>query len=482
MTRDTPKFLPCSNAHRSARAGRAPRQEFPREPLVPWDLRWPHGARRCDPPAADVLTSPTTRAATLKHAAKQQRVAAARFPINNSERSVRRFAYAVGDGRGEPPRPPMKGKPGVTVREVAERAGVHPGTVSRVLNPQTRHRISDATARRVEQAVEALGYQVNSMARALRTRRSCTVGVVIPDLTNPTFPPVIRGVEDYLHPRGYTALLTNTDSDPEREIRGLEALAARQVDGFIVAATNAALQVVKRMIERDVPVVLINRSIAGVQGFAVTPDDRRGAACAVDHLFALGHRAIAHLGGPRGLSPGQERYLGYEDSMRDHGIDDAERLAAFADTFNAGAGVAPTAELLEREPAFTAVFAANDLLALDCIDTLQSAGLACPRDVSVIGFNDMPFADAFTPPLTTIRFSHYEIGRRAAEMLLSQIRGDGSAPRTLVLPTELVERASTAALSGGHLAAGDRESDRLRSRSRPELPGRIADVDAHGDG
>lgn len=336
-------------------------------------------------------------------------------------------------------------KPPVTVRDVAREARVHPGTVSRVLNPERRHLISEETAARVEQAARDLGYGVNHIARGLRTRQSSTVGVLIPDLTNPLFPPMVRGIEDELHPAGYTALLTNTDSDPERELRGIETLTARQVDGFIIAPTETNVERVKEMIEEGIPVVLVNRSVPRVSGFAVTPDDRRGATIAVEHLLSLGHRAIAHIGGPQSLSPGQERYRAYLDTMREQGLEqEAQQLTAFAKSFTGGAGAQPTRELLERSRQFTAVFAANDLLALDCIDVLRDAGLACPRDVSVIGFNDMPFVDRFDPPLSTIHFSHYEMGRRAAELLLGQLSGDTSAPRTLVLATELVERGSTA--------------------------------------
>ena len=131
--------------------------------------------------------------------------------------------------------------------------------------------------------------------------------------------------------------------------------------------------------------------------------------------------------------------------MREHGLETPPELTTFAEGFRHGAGIGPTRELLERGVEFTAVFAANDLLALDCIDTLKAAGLQCPRDVSVVGFNDMPYADRFTPPLTTVRFSHYDVGRQAADLLLSQIEGDHSEPRTLILSTELVERGSTAA-------------------------------------
>jgi LacI family transcriptional regulator len=350
-------------------------------------------------------------------------------------------------------------KPPVTVRDVAREAGVHPGTVSRVLNPDRRHLISEETASRVERVARDLGYGVNHIARGLRTRQSSTVGVLIPDLTNPLFPPMVRGIEDELDPAGYTALLTNTDSDPQRELKGIETLTARQVDGFIIAPTETNVERVKEMIEEEIPVVLVNRTVPRVSGFAVTPDDRRGATIAVEHLISLGHRAIAHVGGPQGLSPGQERYRAFLDAMREHGLEqEATRLAVFAESFTGGAGVQPARELLERGDPFTAVFAANDLLALDCIDVLRERGRSCPRDVSVIGFNDMPFVDRFDPPLSTIRFSHYEMGRRAAELLLGQLEGDTSAPRTLVLATELVQRGSTAA----------------PPRQRPQRPARAA--------
>jgi LacI family transcriptional regulator len=336
-----------------------------------------------------------------------------------------------------------KPRPGVTVKDVAREAQVHPGTVSRALNPDQRHLISEETVRRVEATARRLGYQKSPIGRGLRTGESFTIGVVIPDLTNPLFPPLVRGIEDYLHPLGYTALLTNTDSEPEREISDLAALTARQVDGFIIAQTSSNIRLVEKMITDGTPVVLINRSVERVPVFAVTPDDRHGAAIAVDHLVELGHRRIAHLAGPPSLSPGHDRHRAFLETMQGHGLETPKELVAFAESFTGGAGVAPTEALLAAGMPFTAVFAANDLLALDCIDVLRAHGLACPDDVSVVGFNDMPYADRFTPPLTTIRFSHYEEGRAAAELLLSQIKGDGPKPRTLVLATELIVRGSS---------------------------------------
>ena len=331
----------------------------------------------------------------------------------------------------------------MTVREVADRAGVHAGTVSRALSPERRHLISEETARRIEQAAEELGYRANRLASGLRTNRSYSVGVLIPDLTNPFFPPMARGIEDHLLPRGYTALLTSTESDPAREERSLAALAARQVDGFVFAPSAAGGRLVEQLLASATPLVLVNRGSPGGAAFSVTPDDRRGAMLAIEHLVALGHRRIAHLGGPQELSPAADRHRGHMEALALAGLDADPDLVAFAETFAEGAGVAPTQALLARGDTFTAVFAANDLLAVDCIDTLRAAGLDCPRDVSVVGFNDMPFAERIQPTLTTIRHSPYEIGRHAAELLLEQIADPAATPRTIVLATQLIARDST---------------------------------------
>jgi LacI family transcriptional regulator len=340
--------------------------------------------------------------------------------------------------------------PRVTVREVAQRAGVHAGTVSRALNPSRRHLLSVETVERVERAALELGYSANRLASGLRSARSFSVGVLIPDLTNPFFPPMVRGIEDRLLPHGYTALLANTESELERERRSVAALAARQVDGLIFAPSPPAGALVRELVADGTPLVLVNRRVEAVAAFAVTPDDRRGAALAVAHLVARGHRRIAHLGGPQALSPALDRREGLLAALAASGIALDPRLEAFADSFTEGAGVAPTRALLASGVPFTAVVAANDLLAVDCIDTLRAAGLECPRDVSVVGFNDMPFAERIRPPLTTVRNSPYEIGRQAAGLLLEQIEEPGVAPRTVVLSPTLVERGSTADAPRSH--------------------------------
>jgi LacI family transcriptional regulator len=329
----------------------------------------------------------------------------------------------------------------VTLSDVARAAGVHPGTASRALNPATRDRVSPATARRVLAAATRLGYQPNSLARGLRTRRSYTVGIMIPDLTNPLFPPIVRGVDEVLGPAGYSSLVTNTDNDEDREDLLFTTLRARQADGFIVATAHRAHQLLDRMADENVPMVLVNRTTDDRRIPAVIPDESAGIRAAVAHLTALGHRRIAHLAGPQGLSTGHGRYRAFVEAVAQPGLEGGP--VAFADAFTEAAGRIAARELLAVRPRPTAVVAGNDLLAIGLLDTLEAAGLRCPADISVVGFNDIPMLSRMTPPLTTVRIPQREIGSEAARLLLDLMAEPGPA-KLMLLPTRLIERASTA--------------------------------------
>lgn len=332
----------------------------------------------------------------------------------------------------------------VTLRDVAQRAGVHPGTVSRALNEETRGLVNDETAERVLKAAQELGYRPNPIARGLKTNRSYTIGVLIPDLTNPLFPPIVRGIEDGLEEAGYTPLVANTDNDPERERVALQAMRARQVDGIVTATARSDHDVLDQLAASHLPIVLVNRSVEGAELPAVTVDDRLGIRLAVDHLADLGHRRIAHLAGSQRLSTGRRRYEGFVAAMGERGLEAAEELTRFSDAFTEAEGARVCRELLDAGPEVTAIIAGNDLMALGCYDVLAERGLECPRDVSVVGFNDMPFADRFQPPLTTVRIPHYEIGASAAAMLLRRLQAPDEPAEQLLLEPELVVRSSTA--------------------------------------
>ena len=332
----------------------------------------------------------------------------------------------------------------VTLRDVARAARVHPGTVSRALNAQTRALVNEETAERVIRAAEALGYRPNPIARGLKTNRSFTVGVLVPDLTNPLFPPIVRGIDDRLGAAGYTSLIANTDNDAERERNDLEAMRARQVDGFITATARLDRDFIAETDGVAEPIVLVNRRLEDSSLPAVTVDDREGVRLAVEHVAALGHRRIAHLGGPQALSTGHQRYLGFVEAMAGAGLEVDERAIRFSNAFTEPEGARVCRELLDAAPDVTAIVAGNDLLALGCYDVLAERGLRCPDDLSVVGFNDMPFADRFDPPLTTVRIPHREIGTAAADLLLERLADGAGAPRQVLLAATFVARRSTA--------------------------------------
>jgi LacI family transcriptional regulator len=336
-----------------------------------------------------------------------------------------------------------RGRTSITIRDVARVAKVHPGTVSRALNAETRALVNPQTADRVLRAAEKLGYRPNPIARGLKTNRSYTIGVLIPDITNPLFPPILRGIEDRLDDAGYTSLIVNTDNSVERERSHLEAMRARQVEGFISATARLDREVLADAAGGGAPVVLINRSLDDGSVPAVTVDDRQGIRLAVQHIVELGHDQVGHIAGPQNTSTGLRRYLGFREAMRAAGLDTPKRHIRFSGWFTEEQGARMCAELLDAAPELTAIVAANDLLAIGCYDTLEERGLRCPDDLSIVGFNDMPFVDHLRPPLTSVRVPQREIGTVAADMLLQRL-ADGSQPaREILLEPTLVIRGST---------------------------------------
>jgi LacI family transcriptional regulator len=332
----------------------------------------------------------------------------------------------------------------ITLRDVARVAGVHPGTVSRALNPETRGLVNERTAQRVLEAAKELGYRPNPIARGLRTNRSHTIGVLVPDLMNPLFAAVVRGIEDGLRDGGYTPLIANTDNDAERERVAFEAMRARQVEGFIAATARRDHWLLADEVVSGAKVVLVNRRVDSDALPAVTGDDHQGVRLAVEHLAGLGHRLIAHLAGSQTLYTGWSRHQGFVDAMHARGLKPDPELIVYSEAFTEPEGARCCGELLDRPRDFTAIVAGNDLLALGCYDALDERGLRCPDDISVVGYNDMPFVDRFRPPLTTVRVPHYELGATAAGLMLEQLQEVDAPPRQLLLAPELVIRGSTA--------------------------------------
>jgi LacI family transcriptional regulator len=334
----------------------------------------------------------------------------------------------------------------ITIADVAREAGVHASTVSRALNAATRGMVTDAVAARVSEAASRLGWRPSAIAAGLRTRRSRTIGILVPDLVNPIFPPILRAAEGRLAAQGYATLLANTDNDPAREELLISRMAEHLVDGLMLASAAEGSRAIELCARLRIPAVLINRRLPGrgaPPASAVTNDDRLGIGQAVAHLLALGHRRIAHLAGPAGVSTAIDRRAGFRAALKAAGLDPAEAPVVAAAAYTTAAGRSAMAKLLEG-PRFTAVVAANDMLCLGVYDALAAAGLRPGRDVSVTGFNDMPFVDRIHPALTTVRIQHAEMGDQAASLLLEEIAEPGMARRDIRLVPELVVRASSA--------------------------------------
>ena len=357
------------------------------------------------------------------------------------------FAYPVGMPSG-PSRQVVamekQTSKGITLKVVAEAAGVHFSTASRALDAARRHLIADDVVLRVQAEARKLGYRRDAIAASLRTRRSRLVGVLVPDIANPVFSPIISGITERLSAEGYSTIVADVGADGRRQSSLVDELIARRVDGLILATVRRDDPVLSHCLGLGIPVVLVNRADDADRVPAVVSDDQLGMMLAVDHLVGLGHKRIGHLAGPSDLSTGFLRRHGFKRAMRRHSLTVAKNAIATAEMYGRDAGEEATRQLLSITPPLTAIVAANDLLALGVIRALRAAGLSCPADVSVIGHNDMPLVDMIDPPLTTVRIGPKEMGSDAAELLVSELAGiTGTVRRTIVRP-ELIVRGSAA--------------------------------------
>ena len=333
------------------------------------------------------------------------------------------------------------------LKDVAEAAGVHISTASRALNERTATLLNPQTLERVRETADGLGYRVNGMARALKTRRSLSIGMVIPDITNPFFPPAVRGAEDVLDRAGYSLLLSSTDNDLGKARRQVTAMLESRVGGLLLAMALRDDPLVSELRAGGTPLVLVNRTIDRGGVSAVVPDDYNGAIEAVEHLHSLGHRRLAFVGGPLDTSNGARRRASFDETVHRLGLTDVVALTTPA--FDEQAGYAAAQTLITKHPGITGVVAGNDLLATGIIAAAAERGRNCPADISVVGFNDMLLAGRLQPPLTTIRIPQYDVGARAAELLLAQVDDPDRHPETVLISGELIVRGSTAPPAAG---------------------------------
>lgn len=334
----------------------------------------------------------------------------------------------------------------VTLKDVADEAGVHTSTASRALNPETRAIVNRETVDRVLAAAKRLGYRPHPLARGLRTNQTMSVGMVIPDIENPLFGPIVAGAESILGARGYSLLIANSDGTDEHTWMVLQALLERRVDGMILATASRSDSAIEALDEEGVSVVLVNRLSEGVSVPAIVGDDHAGIGLAVEHLAKLGHRRIGHLAGPAHLSTGIGRRQAFVAWMRTVGLDTQDEDVEEADWYQVQPGFEATARLLQRAPDLTALVAANDLIALGAYRAIHETGREVGVDVSVTGYNDIPLLDLMQPPLTSVRVPYRQMGVEAARALLSLMTEDEAVDRpvSIRLTPTLSVRASTA--------------------------------------
>jgi LacI family transcriptional regulator len=327
----------------------------------------------------------------------------------------------------------------VTIKEVAQAAGLSPTTVSRYLNRDIV--LPTASAARIDEAVRLLDYRPNRLARNLSLGKSHIIGLIIPEISNPFFANLASAVEDVAFAAGYGVLVCNTHNDVEREFSYLRLLSSRQLDGIVFLTCQADNPELLSILSQNHPVVLVDEDIEGVLAPRVFSENRTGACLATRYLLEHGHRRIGFIGGPENLLSSRERFAGFTTALSDQGTPAQARLVRFGRyTTDFGREVA-TEFLRSRNPP-TAIFATSDYVALGVLHAATDLGVPVPRKLSLVGFDDMPFAAFLSPPLTTVRQPIRELGKSGTDMLFQLINGELSNAPTLRLPVQLIERGS----------------------------------------
>lgn len=334
-----------------------------------------------------------------------------------------------------------------TLDDVAKAAGVHKSTASRALNDETRSKVNAKTAKRVLRVADELGYVPNAVARGLRTKASMTVGVIIPDLLNPIFPPMISGMDEFLRPKGYTVLMASAAGNDAAELAAFESMRQRRVDGFIFANSRLDSSVVQdRMRESGSFAVMVNREPKLPEFPVVGGDDESGIRQAIAHLRELGHRRLGLMPGPRSFSTTHRRTAAFDAAVRED--DKARSVIIPTEGLTIDGGRKGMRSFLDGGGELpSGIVAGNDLVALGAIRELRARGLSCPDDVSIVGFNDMPLASDLDPALTSVHVPLERFGYESAALLLRGIEADQQEAVQVRLPVELIVRASTAPLS-----------------------------------
>lgn len=327
--------------------------------------------------------------------------------------------------------------------DVAKAAGVHTSTVSLALRAKTRHLISHEQVEHIERVARHLGYRPDAVAVSMRTGKSRLLGMLLHDISDPVYPPIVRGVESAGREHGYMLMLGNTGYDAAAEAELLETFASRRVDGIILATTRLHDPIVETCLASGLPAVSVFRRPADGSIPSVLNNCRGGMAQMVAAVQDMGHRKLAYISAPHDISSGKDRYDGVMDALRPGSSCSVEML----DELTADAGYRATRNVLARHATPPdAIICVNDLVATGAYRALDHAGLRCPQDVSVTGYNGLPFGDLLNPPLSTVGIQLFEMGVAAGEALIRMIEGEAVAVESVWLEPKLIIRESLARL------------------------------------
>lgn len=328
-----------------------------------------------------------------------------------------------------------------SLKDVAKEAGVAQVTVSRVLNGSEN--VRPKTRQKVEKAIKVLGYTRNRSARRLATKKgkSQMMGLLVPDIQNPFYVEVVRGVEEHALDNDYAVLMCNFAQDERRAKLYLNIMRSEGIDGLIAAPVNEWVKEITDLVNSGLPIVFIDRDLDGIETDSIVVNNEKGAFEAIELLIKLGHTRIGFIGGKPQIPTTLARLQGYESAIKEAGIDKDESLIKFGDSKHAS-GKKLADELLNLKNPPSALFTGNNLITLGALEAINTRGLNIPEDVAIVGFDDMFWSISLNPPLTAVSQPAHEIGRRAVEMLLQRIDKPDREPAKVVLNTKLMVRES----------------------------------------
>lgn len=330
----------------------------------------------------------------------------------------------------------------VTIKDIARIAEVSTATVSKVINHKD-HDISQATRDRVKKVMKECNYVPNGMARSLITKKTKTIGLIIPDIRNPFFPELARGAEDKANEEGYNIIFCNTDDELIKEEKYIDMLVEKMVDGIIFTPSSRRKTGISSLKQASIPIILVDRDVdfKGVRGKIIV-DNFRGAYQAVNHLLDCGYKKIVYISGPLESKPGIDRYEGYKKALKDFGFSDQESMVLEGE-YKSKWGYEAIKYLNQQGVVFDGLFCGDDLIGIGAIKALKELKKKVPKEIGVVGFDDIYMASLVDPELTTIEQPNYEMGYQAAAMLISSLEKKRVRKKEITLDTKLIIRKST---------------------------------------